>query len=199
MGNRAIRTCGASALVALLACAGLASPAQADRGPAFALTVDRHPIHSGEPFTATATATTRCAWILEFDGDRRTADARTLVTTYTAPPVSRPTKVPLHGTCFHDPSRGRSSSDRGGTVPLSDGSGQRIAVTVPPSWRQTLVITVLPPSSAVSPPGSGGGPGHAGGGLPHTGGPALWILLTGLGAVLVGGAAVRNSPRRLST
>jgi hypothetical protein len=187
-------------LVAVCVCVGLAPAAQADPGPAFTLTVDRHVIHSGERFTATATATTGCDWVLEWNGDRRVEDARTSVATYLAPQVSRPTRIALHVTCFYVPSRGQRSEGRGrSTAFTAEGPSQLVTVTVPPSWRRSLVITVLPPGSAVSPPGAGGGFGHPGGSLANTGGPALWALIAGLGAVLVGSAAVRTSPRRLST
>lgn len=202
MGHPVMRTCATSALAVLvvaLSCVAGAPAAQADRGPRFTVTVDRHVVRGGERFTSTATATTECAWILEWGGDRRTTSARTLVATYSAPEVTRPTRIPLHATCFYAVSGNPRTNDRAGTnASVASGSTQRVTVTVPPSWRHTVVITVLPPSSAVSPPTSGGGPGHPGAGIPNMGGPALWALLAGICAVLLGGLAVRTSPRRVS-
>jgi hypothetical protein len=180
-------------LVAVGACVGLGPSAQADSLPAFRLTVDRHVLHSGQSVTATATTTTRCDWLLEWNGDRHVEHARTSTATWTAPQVSRPTMIPVHATCFY-----ASGAARPDAAPRATGPGQRVAVTVPPSWRRTLVVTVLPRGSEVSAPGTVGGAGHPGGGLPGTGGPALWILFAGLGAVFVGSATVRSSPRRLA-
>jgi hypothetical protein len=176
-------------LVAVAACVGLGPTAQAGSGPAFRVTVDHPSVRSGQRLTATATATTSCDWVLEWNGDRRVDHARASAATWSAPQVSRPTRIPLHATCFYTSSA--PSRHRG--VAAGGGAGQRVTVRVPPSWRHTLVVTVLPASSVVSPPTAAGGP-HPGGTLPGTGGPALWLLLTGLGAVLVGGAAVRVRP-----
>jgi hypothetical protein len=197
--KRASASCALGVLVSVLVSIGLAPAALAEGGRRFALSVDRHVIHSGEHFTATATATYTCQWMLEWNGDRRVRSGRTFTAAYTAPAVTRPTRIPLHGTCFYSPSEGRRI-DVGGNraVGTARGMAQSITVTVPPSWRHTVVVTVLPPGAAVSPPASGGGSAHPGGVIPNTGGPALLVLLAALGAVLVGSAMVRTSSRRVS-
>jgi hypothetical protein len=150
--------------------------------------------------TVTGTSSTTCTWLLEWNGERRIGrDRAAFTSSFLAPQVSRPTRIPLQGTCFYDSpaSRPQHGSDPRDTQPPSSTSRSTFVVRIPPRWRHTVVVTVLPPRSAVSAPGTTGGPGHPGGGLPGTGGPALWLLLTGLGAVLVGSVAVRTSPRRL--
>jgi hypothetical protein len=181
-------------LVCALACIGLPPDALADGGGSFTLKVDRHAVRSGEAFTASATAPTTCQWLLEWNGDRRVGAGRALAASYTAPQVTRPTRITLHGTCFYSSSGAQrhGSSARSAT----SGASQRVTVTVPPSWRHSEVITVLPPGGAVSPPASSGG-GHHGDGLPGTGGPALAVLIAALCALLAGSAAVRASTHRL--
>jgi hypothetical protein len=184
---------GCVVLIAALGSVGFATAAQADPDARFELTVDRHVVHGGEQFTATATANVGCDWVLEWNGDRRVKATRVLVATYTAPPVSRITRIPLHSTCFYDPPSAQRSSARDTSPAAWDhATTQRLTVTVPPSWRRTIVITVLPRGSAVSPPDIGGGLTN-GGGLANTGGPMLWLLLVGLGSVLTGAVAVRTS------
>jgi len=198
---RKLRSLALVVLVALVGGIDFAPTAQADRGPTFTLTVDRHVVHSGEQFTASAGATSECDWLLEWNGDRRVQKVRRLVTTYTAPAVSGPTRIPLHATCFYAP----TGSARGGNRDVTSVTGigrtaERITVTVPQAWRHTLMVTVLPPRSAVSPPESGAGTVKPGGNLPLTGGPPLWALLAGVGTVLIGrltARVARTTPRRM--
>lgn len=184
------------ALVTTLAGVAIAPAARAVRGPTFALTVDRHVVHGGESFTATAVGRAECAWILQWDGDRRASKAARMVATFTAPQVTRPTKVPLDGTCFHDAARNRAGEDRGATTSRRSGSAQRLLVTVPTKWTHTVVITVLPAGTTVSPPASAGSGAGDAGGLPGTGGPALEPLVAGIIAVLAGAATALTSRGR---
>jgi hypothetical protein len=168
-------------VVLALVSIALAPASQAEPGPRFRLAVDRHAVHAGERLTATATATTDCTWLLEWNGERRSQVSRTLATSFVAPAVSRPTRITLHGTCFHHGTRPAGSSARG-----------NLAAFVPPSWTHTEVVTVLPPGAVVSPPHASGGPGHPGA-LPGTGGPALLTVLAGLVLVATGSVLVRRS------
>jgi hypothetical protein len=184
-------------LVVAAAGVGLA-PAQADADPRFSLSVDSRAVRGGQPLTVTGASTTRCAWLLEWNGERRIARDRAAFTaSFTAPRVTRPTRLPVQGTCFYDVPATRGQHGPRGN-PRAPGSTSRstLVVRVPPSWRHTVVVTVLPAGVAVSAPGTAGGPGHPSGGLPGTGGPALWLLLAGIGAVLAGGAVVRVRPPR---
>lgn len=66
----------------------------------------------------------------------------------------------------------------------------RVQATVPgvaDACDQSLNITVLPGSTETNPPG-----------LPNTGGPRLSLLLGGVGLVLVGGLAIRQSRREVA-
>lgn len=162
-----------AALIAGLALFGFSGPAQAYPEVSINLTVNRQVLYGGETFTATASSTnTTCAWTLEWDGKVRTGSSSTdkpLHTTYTADEVSKVTKIPLHGTCSYDAP----------TTP----SGRAAA-----TWQRTIMITVLPRSSAVSPPG--------GSDLPNTGGPNLLFLAGGLALLLAGATAVTVARRR---
>jgi LPXTG-motif cell wall-anchored protein len=161
-----------AALVVVLAIMGWQAPAQAYPEVQISLTVNRHVLYGGQTFTATADANVTCAWDLEWNGDARDANRApnaTFNTTYTAPDVTKITKIPLHGTCGYDAAETPSA---------------RSAAT----WQRTIVITVLPPSTAVSPP--------IGGDLPNTGGPNVLFLLGGLGLLVSGATAVIIARRR---
>lgn len=159
----------------------LATASSAEPGPRFRLTVDRHAVHSGEQLMVAATATTTCTWLLEWSGERRAQEGRAFATSFVAPPVSRPTRVSLRGTCFYRGARPQQSAGRG-----------TLAAFVPPSWTHTTVVTVLPPGAVVSPPHTSGGHGHPAV-LPGTGGPALPALLAGLALVVAGATLVRRA------
>jgi hypothetical protein len=206
VGKRWKKRCASVALTMLtvaIACLGLA-PAHADADPRFSLSVDSRAVRGGQLLTVTGASTTRCAWLLEWNGERRIGRDRAAFTgSFTAPQVTRPTRLPVQGTCFYDlPTTRAQRGGQGDTRPPGSTSRSTLVVRIPPSWRHTIVVTVLPPGSEVSAPGSGGGPGHPGGlpgGLPGTGGPALWALIAGLGALLVGTATLRRvrPPRAL--
>lgn len=162
-----------AALIAALAMLGFSSPAQAYPEVSFDLKVDRSVLYGGESFTATATSTgATCAWTLEWNGVVRQGGSSTghdFVTPYQAPKVTKVTKIPLHGTCVYN---------------ARVGSSARSAAT----WERTIMITVLPRSTAVSPP--------VGSDLPNTGGPNLLFLLGGIALLVSGATAVTVARRR---
>jgi LPXTG-motif cell wall-anchored protein len=160
-----------AALIAVLAMLGLSGPAQAYPEVSIDLTVNRQVLYGGEDFTATASSqNTVCAWTLEWDGIVRAGTSTTdhpFKTTYTADEVTKVTKIPLNGTCSYTGTTARGAS----------------------TWHRTIMITVLPRSSAVSPPGGGSD-------LPNTGGPNLLFLAGGLALLLSGAVAVTVARRR---
>lgn len=166
-----------AALVGLLTIIGLAPAAQAYPEVIIDLTAQPTVLYGGETFTATATANVVCDWTLEWNGDSRTKNASNDFTTvYTAPAVTKITKIPLHGTCVYELPEGATPvTGRAAAGPLT-------------TWKRTIMITVLPRGSAVTPPGED---------LPNTGGPDLWILLAGLGLVGAGTAVTLRSRRRI--
>jgi len=159
-----------AALIAALALLGFSSPAQAYPDLRIDLRVDRSVLYGGESFTATASSQgTTCSWTLEWHGVSRQGSSSTgsdFVTAYTAPKVHKVTKIPLHGTCVY-------------SAPSTRGTA---------TWSNTIMITVLPASTAVSPPGDSD--------LPNTGGPNLLFLLGGVGLLLAGATAVTVARRR---
>jgi LPXTG-motif cell wall-anchored protein len=159
-----------AALVAVLAILGSQTPAQAYPELSIDLSVNRSVLYGGENFTATAKSTgVTCAWTLEWNGDSRNGVSSTgapFETTYTAPEVSKVTKIPLDGVCSY-------------TAPTARGAA---------TWERTIVITVLPRNAAVSPPG--------GSDLPNTGGPNRLFLAGGIVLLLSGAAAVTIARRR---
>lgn len=177
-----LASCGLVVLISLVA---LSLPTRADSAARFAVNVDRKVLFSGEQLTATATSRVDCDWILEWNGERRYEATRRLRATFTAPVVTKLTKIPLKGRCFY---AATGSADKAPAA--RGGSSQRVLVRVPPSWTTTVIVTVLPAGGAVNPPETGGGE------LPDTGGPDRWLLLLGLGAVLAGSVVVRSSARR---
>lgn len=161
-----------AALIAVLAILGSQSPAQAYPELSFKLEVNRSVLYGGQNFTATATGNVTCDWVLDWNGvnrDAHRAPNAPFATTYTAPEVSKVTKIPLHGTCVYDSAENPSARSAA-------------------SWGRTIIITVLPQSSAVSPPG--------GSDLPNTGGPDWRILAGGLMLLLSGAVAVTIARRR---
>ena len=118
-----------AALVAVLAILGSQTPAQAYPEVSIDLEVNRSVLYGGETFTATASSTgVTCSWTLEWNGDSRHGSSSAddpFKTTYTAPEVTKVTKIPLHGTCVY-------------AAPVS--SSARGTAT----WGRTIMITVLP-------------------------------------------------------
>ena len=165
-----------AALIAVLAMLGLSAPAQAY--PELKIDLDANPrvLYGGQHFTATASSDVTCRWTLEWNGvvrHGRSASGSNFDTIYTAPQVTRITKIPLHGTCVYDAAE--------------QPSGAR-AAAAPATVTRTITITVLPRSTAVSPPG--------GSDLPNTGGPNLLFLLGGLALLVSGATAVSVARRR---
>ena len=182
-----------SAVAALLVGLGVSAGAQAASAPAFVLTVNADAVYSGQQLLVTARSRAACSWVIEWHGERRVARGQVIRATFTAPVVTAVTRIPLRARCFYDTAP--SARHRVASPPGGDGTAaQRLSVTVPPSHLRTLTVTVTPSGSTVSPPESGtGSPGP--GDLPGTGGPAVGYLGAGLGAVLLGFAAVRASRR----
>jgi LPXTG-motif cell wall-anchored protein len=177
--KKLISLCGA-ALVALLAVAGLAPAAHAYPDVNIDLTVNRQVLYGGETFTATGTSDVTCAWHLTWNGVVRTgtgSNGAPFQTTYTAPAVTKITKIPLHGTCTYTQPTARKAAKAARTAAASA------------TWQRTIMITVLPRGSAVSPPENSGD-------LPNTGGPKFIVLLGGVALLLAGAGAVVVARRR---
>lgn len=152
----------------------------------FRVAVDRSTLHSGQVLTATGRYSGSCSWIIEWNNERRSTKAKRIVATFVAPKVTKATQIPLRATCFYV-SKAPARPARPLPSVRPNVAAQRIVVSVPPSFRQTMTITVLPAGAIVSPPHHPGG----GGGLPNTGGPDLWILLAGIATLLVGASMTR--------
>lgn len=171
--------CG-GALIALLAAAGLAPAAHAYPDANINLTVNRQVLYGGETFTATGTSDVSCDWHLSWNDVVRTgqgSEGSPYRTTYTAPAVTKVTKIPLHGTCTYTQPTARQAAAR---APRSS--------AVSATWERTIMITVLPQASAVLPPTASD--------LPNTGGPNFLFFLAGVGLLMVGASAVVMARRR---
>jgi LPXTG-motif cell wall-anchored protein len=165
-----------AALVAVLAMLGLPMPAQAYPELFIDLAASPHVLYGGQSFTATAKSNVTCSWTIEWNGVVRHGESKTgsdFNTVYRAPRVSRTTKIPLHGTCAYDAAETPTAARATGASA---------------TFSRTIMITVLPRSSAVSAPG--------GSDLPNTGGPNLLFLLGGLALVVSGATAVSVARRR---
>jgi LPXTG-motif cell wall-anchored protein len=176
--KKILSLCGV-ALIALLASVGLAPAAHAYPDVSIDLTVNRQVLYGGESFTATGTSDVTCAWNLTWNGVEKSGtgtNGSPYVTSYTAPAVTKITKIPLNGTCTYTPPTSRTTAK---------------ASAASATWHRTIIITVLPRGSAVSPPTSGGGSD-----LPNTGGPNLLFLLAGLVLFGAGVSAVFVARRR---
>jgi len=171
----------------------VAAPASSS-APALRLTVDRHVLYVGQQLAATATAQLECTWILTWAGQRQVGHGKTASARFTAPVVTKATRIPVRAQCFPV----STAAPRPQPAPRSSATGahvsQRLSVTVPMSATATVVVTVLPAGGAAAPPGGGTLP--PGNGLPSTGGPPGWLVLAGLGSVLAGAFCVELSRRR---
>ena len=170
------------ALLALLAAIGFATPASAYPDVTIDLTAKPQVLYGGQTFRATGSANVDCDWTLEWNGETRTGSSTSgspFSTVYTAPDVTKVTKIPLHGTCAYLDPTTRSSAQR---------SAARAAAT-PATWTRTIIITVLPRGQAAPPTDNGTD-------LPNTGGPNIAFLLGGLGLLLLGATAVTVARRR---
>src|SRR5690349_10979434 len=101
------------ALVALLAAVGLAPAAQAYPDVTINLTAQPQVLYGGEQFTATGTSDVDCDWTLEWNDVVKTgagSSGSPFSTKYTAPAVTKITKIPLHGTCAYLDPNGRSAA-----------------------------------------------------------------------------------------
>ena len=165
-----------AALIAALAILGFSAPAQAYPDVQIDLSASPTTLYGGQTFTATASSEgTTCNWTLDWHNTVRLGSSfskNPFTTTFTAPDVSKVTKIPLNGTCVY-------------SAPSARGAA---------TWHQSIMITVLPRNVAVSAPG---GPGGAGGSdLPNTGGPNMLFLAGGLVLLLSGATAVTVARRR---
>lgn len=161
------------ALIGVLVSVGFASSAHAYPDAQQNLTVDRQVLYGGESFTASATSNVTCDWTLEWNGDSRDQTSEDFTTVYEAPVVTEITKIPLNGTCLYDSLEEPRLSAKSAAVG---------------TFEKTIMITVLPQSSAVSPPNDGD--------LPNTGGPNLWILIVGLASLAAGATVIVTAKRR---
>jgi LPXTG-motif cell wall-anchored protein len=171
-------------LIGALAVVGLMGPVQAYPETSIDVKVSSQTVYSGASFTATGESQgTVCHWTLEWDRTVRTgtsSDGHPFTTGFTAPQVKKEKKIPLHAACEYD------GADTGA-------SGTQ-------TWRRTIVITVLAPTTSVEAPKTKSGVTVAGPGggsdLPNTGGPNVLFLLGGLVLLLSGTTAVTVARRR---
>ncbi|MCW2785088.1 MAG: hypothetical protein JWP74_1605 [Marmoricola sp.] len=166
----------AVAVAAVLVTLGYAPAAHAYPDIDIDLTASPQVLYGGQSFTATGTSNVTCAWTLTWNTVVRQGGGNKYVTSYTAPQVTKITKIPLDGTCLYTPPPTGDTSART-TAPLA-------------SWHRTILITVLPRGSAAPPPASHNGD------LPNTGGPNPAFLVGGLLLLLAGSTAVTVARRR---
>lgn len=185
---KTLASLGVVILVVVMAVSVAPASGVAQASAPFKVSVDRTTLRSGQTLTATGRADRLCAWIIDWNNERRSASARRIVATFVAPQVETRTRIPLRGTCFYASTPPRPVPAPTPTPSRSGSTAQRVTVVVPKSFNEVLTITVLPAHS-VSPPGPDDDGGS--GGLPGTGGPDLWILLAGLATLLVGASLIK--------
>jgi LPXTG-motif cell wall-anchored protein len=163
-----------AAFAALLVTLGFSSAAQAYPEVQTSLTASKLTVNGGDAFSATASANVDCAWTVSWNGEERTSGGTKFVASYTAPTVTKITKVPVTATCAYV---------------ATDSSGR--ASAVPTVRERELTITVLPTASAAA-----AAPSQNSADLPNTGGPNRVFLLSGLVLLLAGATAVTVARRR---
>lgn len=154
-------------------------------------------LRSGETLTARGRSSADCAWLVDWNNERRTATGRAVLATFVAPEVQRRTTIPLRVTCFFaTPAPPAGKPPKPSTRP--NATSQRIYASVPRSVTRTIRITVRPAGAVVNPPNppQPPNPPGPGGELPGTGGPDLWILLAGLATLVVGASLIKTSGAR---
>jgi hypothetical protein len=165
-----------AAFAALLVTLGFTSSAQAYPEVQITLTASKQVVSSGDTFTASASANVGCAWNVDWNGDARSG-AGQFSTTFTAPAVTKVTKVVLTGTCTYSSGSSGSSGESRSAADLS-------------TWTRQLTITVLPSASGAA------APSNRSSDLPSAGGPNKVFLLSGLVLLLAGASAVTLARRR---
>jgi len=168
---------GLAALSLTMVSFGLVAPAQAYPELSCNVTVNAQRVASGDvlkvhavsqQFTTEARAAADAvSWRAEFDGVVRTARSSTFDTSFKVPSFAEPTTRRL--------------------------VVRAIMPDATTNCVKTLDIAAGVADQAVLAPGDGGNNGVGGDNLPNTGGPRLIFLILGLGLVVAGGAAVRQS------
>ncbi len=160
---------GLTALAGVVASVGIAPAAHAYPEAVCTLVISAQVVNSGDEITATCTLeTTDTAARAAADSDTQwemTFNGETRTGT---------------GSSFTATFKAPEVSERTELTLLS------VGVNGETSCQRTAMITVLPRGDQVTPPGDDDG-------LPGTGGPRLALLFAGLGLVLAGGAAIRQS------
>lgn len=166
---------GAAAAAVLTALIPLGA-AQAYVDPTIEVTVSDTTVIEGSTFTASASSNISCdTWTLSFDGTAEKGSGKAFSTGFTAPDVTKKTKLPLVGTCDYDDADLSSAP-----------AAANAAAVVPAASRalsRTITITVLPKGAEDD------------GALPDTGGSNLSLLLIG-GMLVVAGGGVTYAARR---
>lgn len=173
----------------VFASVGLAVPASA-AGPKVRVKVDREVVRSGQTFTVTASASTRCQWLVRWNGERRVRTGKRFTGVFTAPAVTGRVRLPVSATCFYTPEGVRPPP-----TASTSGTAERVTVYVPERQSGAGAITVLPPRASVSPPQPPHDPGPDG--LPNTGGPVWLLLLAGMTSLLGGIVILRRTAQRV--
>lgn len=182
-------------LAALVLCLGSTVVADASPVPTVKLAVDRKLLVSGETVVASARASANCSWLITWGAAKQVRTGRVASATFTAPVVTRPTRLPLRARCFVLPAAPAASVPAAPERAVRTGGTQRLVVTVPASGEDTVTVTVLPPGNGVVSPPSDGGVSPGGDGLPDAGGPGRALLVAGLASLLGGVLAVRYARR----
>jgi hypothetical protein len=129
---------------------------------------DHEVVRSGDTFTVTAASNVGCNWELTWNNDERAGSAAQFEATFTAPDVTKISKLPLQGVCtYADPSK-----------------TARAAASSP----HELTITVLPVANGTAAHSNAAS-------LAGTGGPDQMVLLSGV-VLLFAGATVAMVARR---
>jgi hypothetical protein len=162
---------GLTTLVAMLGLVVLAPAAQAYPDLSCSVDLDAQTVNGGDSFTATGTSqqfsTPRLSGRAAADAVNWEMSFNGDVRTGTGETFTQTFQVPVVAKIKKIPLHAKAVMP-GGT----------------PSCEKTVDITILPGGTTVEPPG---------GGLPNTGGPRLVLLLAGLGLVIAGGVAIRQS------
>jgi len=167
---------GASAAAVLTALIPLGA-AQAYVEPTIEVSVSDTTVVEGSTFTAKASSNISCdGWTLAFDGTAEKGSGKVFSADFTAPDVSKTTKLPLVGTCGYDDTKLSSA-------PATAANAATVVPAASQALSRTITITVLPK----------GGDGD--GALPDTGGSNLPLLLIG-GMLVVAGGGVTYAARR---
>lgn len=192
---------GAAALIAAAAAMLSTAPAQAyPDAPNVSITIPDSVLYGGTTFDYRATADVECDWTVTYaeavNGPAtQTGSGTTISGTYDTKVVKDTFKSPVSATCTYDdgvpPVSAKIVTSNEVTPAFWTGEDGDVVTAATQRATASATVTLLPRSTSSDTAKDNGV-------LPDTGGSSLWILVVGVGLLLVGAGLTVATRRRRS-